>query len=147
MNRIHFEDIHEGHEFVSARRTVTEADIVNFAGISGDYDQLHMDELFIHEHTPFRTRIAHGPLVFAIQSGLGGEAARWQVLGYVGFERRLTGPTYPGDTLQVHYRVTSTRRSRSVPDAGVVTLHCDVVNQHGEVVQTGEDVYLVLARE
>ena len=66
----HLEEIEPGARFQTSRRTVTEADIVNFAGVSGDFNPLHVDELFAREQTPFEGRIAHGPLVLSMSYGL-----------------------------------------------------------------------------
>ena len=65
----YFEDLNVGDRTTSAARTVTEADIVNFAGLSGDYNPIHIDETFA-ENSPFKQRIAHGLLVLSIASGL-----------------------------------------------------------------------------
>lgn len=146
MGRIYLEDIEVGQEGTSARRTVTEADVMAFCGVSGDFNPLHTDELFIREETPFRGRIAHGLLVLAISSGLRSEADDWLVIAYLEAQRRFLAPTYPGDTIEARWRVESVRRSRSRPETGVVTLSVEVVNQDGEVVQAGTDVLLVGAR-
>ena len=146
MGRVYLEDIEVGHEVVTARRTVTEADIMAFCGVSGDFNALHTDEVFIREETPFRGRIAHGLLVLAISSGLKSEWDDWHLVAYLEAQRRFVAPTYPGDTIQARWRVESVRRSRSRPDTGVVTIAVEVVNQDGEVVQAGTDVVLVGAR-
>jgi len=122
MGRIYLEDIEAGHEFETSRRTVTEADIMAFCGVSGDFNALHTDELFVQEETPFRGRIAHGLLVLAISSGLRSEADGWHTIAYLEAQRRFSAPTYPGDTIHARCRVESTRRSRSRPDTGVVTV-------------------------
>jgi acyl dehydratase len=147
MTRIYLEDIQPGHEFVTSRRTVTEADIMAFCGVSGDFNALHTDELFVREETPFRGRIAHGLLVLAMSSGLHSEADGWHTIAYLEAQRRFSAPTYPGDTIQARCRVESTRRSKSRPDTGVVTVSVEVLNQDGEVVQSGTDVLLIGARK
>ncbi|MDA2986125.1 MAG: MaoC/PaaZ C-terminal domain-containing protein [Actinomycetota bacterium] len=148
MARIFFEDIVVGSAFESSRRTVTEADIAAFAGVSGDFDKLHTDDVFIRESTPFRGRIAHGLLVFAIQSGLRAEVSDWQTIGYLGCDRRFRAPVYPGDTVAARYIVSDARSSSSRTDSGVVTLSVDVFNvESDELVQSGTDVFLVLKRE
>jgi acyl dehydratase len=116
---------------------------VAFCGVSGDFNPLHTDEVFIREETPFRARIAHGLLVLAMSSGLRSDADDWHVIAYLEAQRRFLAPTYVGDTIQARWRVESVRRSRSRPDAGVVELSVEVVNQDGEVVQAGKDVLLV----
>lgn len=143
---IHLEDLEPGQELVTARRTVTEADIVAFCGLSGDFNPLHTDNLFVREETPFRGRIAHGLLVLAISSGLRSELDGLHLIAYLEEQRRFTAPVYPGDTIQARYRVESVRRSKSRPGAGVVTMAIEVANQDGEIVQTGTDVLLVGAR-
>jgi len=143
---IYFEYIAEGHEFVSVRRTVTEADLMNYAGVSGDFDKLHTDDIFIKEETPFTGRIAHGLLVTAIQSGLRCEATDWQTIGYLGLDRRFQAAVYPGNTIQARYRIVSARPSSSRPGCGVVTMRCEVVNEDDVVVQSGDDAYLLLGR-
>jgi acyl dehydratase len=143
---LYLEDLAVGQEFVTARRTLTEADITGFAGISGDFDPLHMDELFVKEHTPFRGRIAHGLLVLAISSGLKSELDRVQSVAYLEERREFVAPAYPGDTIQARWTIDEVRPSRSRPGTGVVRLSVDVVNQEGEVLQRGTDVWLVVAR-
>lgn len=144
---MHLEDIEPGRAFESARRTLTEADIVAFSAISGDYSPLHSDEVFVREHTPFDGRIAQGWLVTTIQSGLRSELDRWRILAYLAMDRRFRAPVYPGDTLQARYVVAERRRSASKPDRGVVALDCEVVKDGGEVAQTGRETFLVAARE
>lgn len=147
MERVHLEQIEVGQSWESARRTVTEADIVNFCGLSGDFNPLHTDDRFIREETPFRARIAHGLLVLSITSGLHSDTDAWHVLAYLEEQRRFVAPVYAGDTISAFWRVESARRSRSQPDKGIVTLEVEVRNQDGEVVQAGSDVLLVGARD
>jgi acyl dehydratase len=146
MPPIYLEDLPAGREIASARRTVTEADIAAFCGVSGDFNPLHTDELFIAEHTPFRARIAHGLLVLAISSGLRSELDDLVTIAYLEETRRFRAPTYAGDTIQARYRVEESRASSSRPGQGVVTIGAEVVNQDGVVVQSGTDVLLVAAR-
>jgi len=147
MERVYLEQIEAGQSWESARRTVTEADIVNFCGLSGDFNALHTDDRFVREETPFRGRIAHGLLVLSIASGLRSDTDAWHVLAYLEEQRRFVAPVYAGDTISGFWRVESTRRSRSQPDKGIVTLAVEVRNQDGEVVQTGTDVLLVGTRD
>ena len=146
MPRRYLEDIEAGQAWETARRTVTEADIVNFCGISGDFNALHTDERFIREETPFRERIAHGLLVLSMASGLKSDADDWHVIAYLEEQRRFVAPVYAGDTISARWRVEAVRRSRSRPGTGIVSLEVEVVNQDDTVVQTGTDVLLVGAR-
>lgn len=146
MATVFLEDIEVGLEMTSARRTVTEADIVAFAGLSGDYNPLHTDEIFAREETPFRGRIAHGLLVLSIADGLRNPFDDWAHLAWLDVQRRFLGPTYPGDTIHVVRRVEEVRQSSSRPGTGVVTVSVEVVKQDGDVVQRGTDVLMVAAR-
>lgn len=146
MTPAFLEDIDVGLEVVSGGRTVTEADIVSFAGLSGDYQPLHTDEVWVRENTDFEGRIAHGLLILSMADGLTNDTDNWEHLAWLEVQRRFVGPTYPGDTIRIRRRVTEVRRSRSRPDRGVVTLDIEVINQRDEVVQAGTDVLLVAAR-
>jgi 3-hydroxybutyryl-CoA dehydratase len=140
---IYFEDIEVGQEATTARRTITEADILWFCGLSGDFNPLHTDVEFIREHTPFRERIAHGHLVLSITGGLRGELDGWQIVAYLDCRRRFLEPVYANDTIHAVNRVTETRPSRSRPEMGVVTYEVETWNQDGVLVQHGTDVVLV----
>lgn len=140
---IGFEQIAVGHEFRTSRRTVTEADITHFSAITGDYSPLHADQVFVEEMTDFRTRIAQGWLIVAIQSGLHCEIVDWRILAFLSTARRFVAPVYPGDTIHAEYRVEEARPSGSKPDRGVVKLACTIVNQDGVAVVTGTETFLV----
>lgn len=144
---IYLDDIETGREVVTARRTITEADILWFCGLSGDFNPLHTDIEFIREHTPFRDRIAHGHLVLSIAGGLRSELDDWRIIAYLDCRRRFLAPVYAGDTIHAVYRVTESRPSRSRPGTGVVTCEVETRNQDGEVVQQGTDVLLIGNRD
>ena len=140
----YMEDLQVGEQFVSAGRTITEADIVAFAGLSGDFNQLHTNEPWVRAHTPFRGRIAHGLLVLSISSGLAVPGLdELELLAYLEESRKMVAPTYPGDTIHVQMIVEALRPSASRPNAGVVTFTVEVVNQDAQTVQQGVDVLLV----
>jgi acyl dehydratase len=145
-DRQYFEDIQVGSEYVSPGRTVTEADIVAFAGLSGDYNVLHTDAEFMRTSI-FGERIAHGLLGLAIQSGLGTRAmARpFATIAFLGLRWRFKGPIKIGDTIKVRIKV-SDKRETSKPDRGIVVLQRAVTNQRGEVVQEGETEIMVERR-
>ena len=140
---IGFDEIEEGRTYVTARRTITDADIANFAGLSGDFNPLHMDDKFAQESTPFGRRIAHGLIGVSIGSGLRSEMDDWYVLGWLEVQRRFEGPIFPGDTIHTEATVTSKRPSRSKPGRGIVVLEIKLVKQDGSVVQRGEDTVLM----
>jgi 3-hydroxybutyryl-CoA dehydratase len=142
----YLEDIEVGSTFKTGRRTVTEADVVAFAGVSGDFNPLHTDEVFAREETPFGGRIAHGPLVLSISYGMRSVRDQWRILALAGCERRFVSPVFPGDTVWGEYEVLESRASRSRPQAGFVTLGVRILSDRGEVVQEGRDVLMVAAR-
>lgn len=142
---IHFEDIQVGNRYRSASRTLFDADIVNFAGLSGDFNPLHLDDVFAAK-TIHGRRIAHGMLVASIVSGLRSSIDDFALVGWLETSRRFVTPAYPGDTITVSYEVVETRASRSRPTMGIVVLSVEVVKQTGEVVQTGQDSLMVERR-
>ncbi|MFM8271669.1 MAG: MaoC family dehydratase [Gemmata sp.] len=142
---LYFDDLEVGQEWASGGRTVTEADIVNFAGFSGDFNPIHIDHEFA-KGTPFRRPIAHGFAVFSIASGLAVSSppARTIALLHVaGWNFNL--PVFAGDTLHCVTRVKEkTLRGRG--RRGEVIWHRAIVNQDGKVVQDGDVVTLVECR-
>ena len=143
----YLEDLREGSEYLSAARTIAAQDITAFAGMSGDFSPLHTDDVWVRENTPFSGRIAHGALIFSISQGLRTPVIDdIAVIAFLGFERTLVGPVYPGDTITARWTVAQVRRSRSSPERGVACLQVAVVNQDGVVVQRGRDTYLAAAR-
>ncbi len=84
--------------------------------------------------------------MLSITSATPTEADDWSLNAYLEESRRFVAPVYPGDTIFTVTRVTEVRRSRSRPDRGIVTSVVDVLNQHGDIVQTGTDVVMVAAR-
>src|SRR5215472_14866831 len=102
---LYFDDVAIGQEWVSPGRTVTEADIVNFAGLSGDFNPVHIDHEFARS-TPFRRPIAHGLLVQAMASGLGLYAPPMRTLAILAIrEWTFREPVFAGDTLRVRSQV------------------------------------------
>ena len=141
-----FDDIQVGEEYESPGRTVTEADIVLFAGLSGDYNILHTDAEFMKQSI-FGERIAHGLLGLAIQAGLFTRATQaYATLAFVGLRWKFKGPIKIGDTVHVLSRIAS---KKDGPDAGrgLVTVERRLLNQRGEVVQEGETEHLVERRK
>lgn len=143
---MYLEDFVIGETYVTKARTVTEADIVIFTGLSGDFNPLHIDEEFC-KSTPHGTRIAQGLLGISIASGLTSQLGllTGTAVGFLGMTWRYTGVIRAGDT--IHVRITTKEtRPTSKPGRGVLLRQLDVVNQKGEVVQTGEWSVMVLTR-
>ena len=135
---LYFEEFETGQKVVSPGRTITESDIVWFAGLSGDYTQIHTDSQFA-QNTPFGRRVAHGLLVMSIASGL---AARTGVLeGTVLLFREITNwkfvkPVFIGDTVHVEMEVVEMKEMRRI-GGGAVVIELRIANQEGEVVMKG----------
>jgi 3-hydroxybutyryl-CoA dehydratase len=140
---IYLEEITVGARFRTSRRTVTEADIVAFAGVSGDFNPLHVDEVFGRNETPFGGRIAHGPLILSMSYGLRSVRDDWKILALVSCERTFTSPVFPGDTVWGAYEVLESRPSTSRPGVGFVTLDVSLHSDRNEIVQQGRDVLMV----
>lgn len=132
-----------GTVFETARRTITDTDIISFAGLSGDFDPLHVDDLFAAEASPFGRRIAHGQLIASIVTGLRSPLDHWPVMSYLGATRKFVAPVAGGDTIHCRYEVESNRVSKSNPKHTVVVLLVNVLNQHGETVMSGKDTMLL----
>jgi acyl dehydratase len=144
MRGMYWEEWEIGAEFESPARTVTEADIVMFAGLSGDYNPLHVNEEYC-KTTVFGTRIAHGPLVYAITAGLLFQLHLYDdtLIAFLGFENlKFTGPVKPGDTIHARIKVLE-KRETSRPDRGVMKRELRVFNQRGEVVQEAIQNFLL----
>ncbi len=144
--RRHFDEIRIGEEYESPGRTVTEADIVIFAGLSGDYNVLHTDAEFM-KHSIFGERIAHGLLGLSIQSGLLTRGMRpYATIAFIGLRWKFKGPIKIGDTIRVRARVID-KKETSKPDRGIITLARQVLNQRDEVTQEGETDLMVARRQ
>lgn len=141
---ITFDKIEVGTQYQSAGRTICEADIVNFAGVTGDFNSLHMDEEWVRSNTPYPGRIAHGLLVHSVGEGLRcGELDSWKILAFLETQRKMLLPVLPGDRIQQNYRVASKKPSSKDPSRGVVEVEVAVTNQKGETVQSGYNRYLI----
>ena len=138
-NGIFYEDLVVGDVQTSPGRTVTEADIVNFAGISGDFNVLHTDAEFV-KILPFGQRIAHGMLGLSIASGLvaripGSEQHKF--IAFLGLTWNFRKPVFIGDTIHV-VRTVASKRPTKKPGLAVVVYDAKAINQRGEVCQEGE---------
>lgn len=140
-----FDDVVEGQEWESLARTVTQTDIVNFAGISGDYNPIHIDHEFA-KTTPFRQVMAHGLLVLSMGSGLGLMAPPMRTLAFMDIkEWHFREPVFIGDTIHVRSKVLE-KEMRARGRRGVVTWQRQIINQKGKIVQEGITQTLVEGR-
>jgi len=140
-----FDDLELGQEWESLGRTVTQTDIVNFAGLSGDFNPIHMDHEYCKD-TYFRQPIAHGFLILAIGSGLGVAYPPVRTLAFIGIkEWKFTQPVFIGDTIRMKTKVLQ-KEERSRGKRGVVTWQRQIVNQANKVVAEGLIITLVEGR-
>jgi acyl dehydratase len=142
-----FEDFSIGDQFATPGRTVTDAEIALFAGLSGDFNPLHTDEEFA-KTTPFGRRVAHGVLGLALAIGLSSRLGLFDGTGlaFLGVEWSFRRPIFIGDTVHVRFTVRDKRPAKK-PGGGILALATELVNQRGEIVQEGSRTYLVRTRE
>lgn len=148
--RKHFEDIEIGETVVTAKRTVTEADIVNFSNVSWDHFYAHTDATSL-DGTIFEGRVAHGYFVLSAAAGLFVDAKKGPVLLNYGLEEcRFTKPVYPGATigvrLTVKEKVDQEKRSDDDVAKGIVKFLVDVYDETGETVAIATILTMVKKR-
>jgi acyl dehydratase len=143
---LYFEDFEVGQKVVTAGRTVTEADIVMFAGLSGDFNQIHTDAVYSANYD-FEQRIAHGLLVQSIATGLAVRTGviEGTVLAFRELSAKFSRPTFIGDTVHVEIEITA---KKALPrlGGGNVTMKYNVVNQDGKVCQRGDWIMLIKSK-
>ena len=132
-----FEDFAIGDTGTSVGRTVTETDIVNFAALSGDWNQIHTDVEYA-AGTMYKERIAHWLLVLSIASGLAVRMGFMEgtVQAFMGLDWQFRGPTKIGDTVRVHAEVTELKPMPRL-NGGLVTFRMQILNQRDEIVHRG----------
>jgi oxepin-CoA hydrolase/3-oxo-5,6-dehydrosuberyl-CoA semialdehyde dehydrogenase len=148
--RKYFDELRIGETLFTARRTVTEADVVNFAGISGDHFYAHTDDLAA-QRSIFERRVAHGYFVISAAAGLFVDPGEGPVLANYGLESlRFVKPVYPGDTIRVRLTVKQKTAKETPPGGvpqGVVTWDVEVTNQNDEPVAVYSILTLVRRKE
>lgn len=141
-----YTDLHVGLSFRSPGRTITDADLVAFAGLTGDYSELHTSDVYAR-NSQFGRRVAHGMLGLAYAHGLmwarTGEL-REIAVAFLGIsEWKFVAPIFVDDTIFVNYRIAELRDSKSKPAQAIATFDVEVVNQDDKVVQRGRKALLV----
>ncbi len=144
-HHLYFDDVEIGQQWQSPGRTITETDVVNFAGLSGDFNPIHMDHQFA-KTTAFRRPIAHGLLVFSVGSGLGLFAPPMRTQAILSIrEWHFKAPVFPGDTIHVVSEVVH-KEVRARGRRGEVSWLRRFYNQDGKLVMEGVTVTLVEGR-
>jgi 3-hydroxybutyryl-CoA dehydratase len=143
----YFEEFQIGQNICSPGRTITEADIVNFAGLSGDFNQIHTDAAY-SSTSPFGQRVAHGLLGLSIASGLAVQTGI--LLGTVIAFREISDwkfikPVFIGDTIHVELEIIETKEMRRL-GGGAVIINLEVKNQTSEIVMKGQWKVLVAGK-
>lgn len=141
-----YDDLSVGMRFRSPGRTITDADLVGFSGLTGDYSELHTSDVYA-QSSQFGRRVAHGMLGLAYAHGLmwarTGEL-RETAVAFLGIDGwRFVGPVFVGDTIFVDYELAELRDSRSRPTQAIAAFEVKVVKQDGTLVQQGRKVLLV----
>ena len=139
-------DLHVGMSFRSPGRTITDADLVAFAGLTGDYSELHTSDVYA-KSSEFGRRVAHGMLGLAYAHGLmwarTGEL-RETAIAFLGIDDwRFLQPIFIGDTIFVNYRIAELRDSKSRPTQAIAIFDVEVVTHDDRVVQRGRKALLV----
>ncbi len=143
---LYFDDLEVGQTFESAGRTITNHDVMTFAGLSGDNNELHTNDEYA-KNSPFGRRIAHGLLVVAITTGLTQRLGLFEVsaLALLDLQWQFKGPVYLNDTIRIRLTIDALKAT-SKGDRGIVTRRYDVLNQRDEIVQVGNLVVMMKMR-
>lgn len=144
---LHFEEFEPGQTLLTAARTVTEADIVNFAGVSGDFNAIHTDAVYAANEA-FGQRVAHGLLVQSIAVGLMVQSGviEGTTLAFRELTTKFSLPVFIGETIHVQATVSETKAFRRL-GGGNVSIKYGVINQDGKTVQRGEWIMLIKSQE
>ena len=142
-----FEEFEVGLEIQTAARTITETDIVNFAGLSGDFNFIHTNAEAAKE-TPFGARVAHGMLVASIATGLAVQQGfiDGTTLAFRELSWKFTRPVFIGDTIHVQIKVEETKPMARL-GGGLVSFAAQVINQQGDVVHKGDWKMLIKSKD
>lgn len=135
---LYFEEFEVGQQMSTVGRTITEADVVNFAGVSGDYNLIHTN-LAYSEASFFEQRVAHGLLVLSVASGLAmrtglmeGTVIAWRDIR----DWRFSQPVFIGDTVRAEMEVVEIKPMPRL-SGGQVNLRVRIVNQEDKIVMRG----------
>jgi len=142
----YFEDIETGQTMVTRGRTITEADIVQFAALTGDFNPMHTDAEYMKTHQ-MGQRVAHGMLALSYAVGLLYQLGFMErtVLAFRGLEMKFSLPVFIGDTVRVRLTVKEKKEMKRL-GGGVITAEVKIVNQEGKTVQSGTMELLMASR-
>jgi 3-hydroxybutyryl-CoA dehydratase len=143
---LYFEDYAVGQSLMTQGRTISEADVVNFAALSGDWNSIHTNAVYAADGM-FGERIAHGLLGLSIASGLAERTGlmRDTVIAFMGLDWKFKGAIKLGDTVTARLGVAECREMRRL-GGGIITFDVELLNQRSEIVQRGTWSMLVKSR-
>ena len=143
---LYLEDFEIGKEYTSHARTITETDVVNFAGLSGDFNSLHMDEEFGKANL-FGKRVAHGALGFIVSTGLSNQMGLFEgtTIAFLECTVKYVAPLMIGDTIHITVVPVEIRHS-SKPGKGVLTLDLKLINQKDTVILESRQILMMKSR-
>ena len=138
-----FDDLNIGDEIITTGRTITETDVVNFAGISGDFHPEHMNEVYAKKG-PLGGRIAHGLLTTAVATGMVNQTGITEgtTIAVLEMKERFIKAVRFGDTLRSVFKIINKKETKK-PDRGIVTAALTVLNQKDDVVLEAEIVLML----
>jgi acyl dehydratase len=142
----YFEDIEIDKTLVTRGRTVTEADIVQFAALTGDYNPMHTNAEYMKTH-PMGQRVAHGMLALSYAVGQLYQLGFMErtVLAFRGVEMKFSLPVFIGDTLHVRLTINEKKEMRRL-GGGIISAEIKILNQEGKTVQSGTMELLMASR-
>lgn len=133
---LYFDDVEVGDEFMSSSRTISEADVMQFAGLTGDMNELHTSEKYA-QSTSYGTRIAHGMLTLSMANGLYVRMELFPNSVFLGIDNwKFLKAVRLGDTIQVRFRIEDKRATKD-GRRGIVGMKYEVCNQNDEIVAEG----------
>ncbi len=143
----HFEEFEVGQKLGTAGRTITEADVVRFAGLTGDFNQIHTDAVYAADSI-FEQRVAHGMLVLSVAVGLATQTGiiEGTTLAFRQVDTKFKSPVFLGDTVRVEIEITALKALARL-GGGNVTMKYRVLNQRDETVMRGNWVMLIKAKK
>lgn len=143
---LYYEEFSLGEQSLTPRRTVTEADVTAFAGVSGDYHPLHTDAVGA-ANTLFGARVAHGLLGLSIATGLMARLGELEdtAMAFLNVDWNFKAPLFMGDTICARVTIAD-KRETSKPDRGILIRRVELLNQDGQVVQEGTMTVMVKRR-
>ena len=147
MTGKYYEDFVVGEQFVSPGRTITETDLVNYTGLSGDYNEVHTNELYCKEVSIYDKRMLHGLFGLTVWEGLKSRGGLFggTSLASLEWRWRFVKPLFIGDTVKVRWKIAAKRETRK-KDRGIITESVQLVNQNDEVIGEGEHLVMMQRR-